>query len=127
MKRKDLKNIMRDEQSQNFITWDDFKKIEIRTWTIINAEDFPEAKNPAYKITVDFWKELWIKKSSAQITKLYSKKELIWKQIIWIVNFPTMQIWPMMSEFLITWFIQKDNSVILAVPDKKIDNGIKLA
>ena len=109
------------------ITWDEFQAIELRSWTIINAEDFPEARKPAYKITVDFWEKIWIKKSSAQITNLYSKEELIWKQILWVVNFPVKQIWPIMSEFLITGFIQDDNSVVLAVPDKKINNWIKLA
>lgn len=109
------------------ISWKDFENIELRTWTIIEAEDFPEARNPAYKIKVDFWKEIWIKKSSAQITDLYSKKELIWKQIIWVVNFPPKQIWNFMSEFLITWFYNKNWAVVLAVPDNNIDNWNKLA
>lgn len=109
------------------ITFEEFKTIELRSGTIIKVEDFPEARKAAYKITVDFWQEIWIKKSSAQITDMYSKEELIWKQILWVVNFPIKQIWPIMSEFLITGFIQEDNSVVLAVPDKKINNWMKLA
>ena len=109
------------------ITWDEFHTVELRSWTIIKVEDFPEARKPAYKITVDFWEKIWIKKSSAQITDLYSKKDLLWKQIIWVVNFPVKQIWPIMSEFLITGFIQDDNSVVLAVPYKEINNWLKLA
>jgi len=101
--------------------------VELRSGTIISAEDFPEARKPAYIITVDFGEEIGVKKSSAQITDLYKKEELVWKQIIWIVNFPPKQIWPIMSEFLITGFVQENGSVILAVPDKKIDNWVKLA
>ncbi len=109
------------------INWNDFKNIELRVWTILKVGYFPEAKKSAYKITVDFWKDIWIKKSSAQITDLYKKEELIWKQIIWVVNFPVKQIWKFMSEFLITGFIQKNGAVILAVPDKESENWSKLA
>ena len=109
------------------ISWEDFQMVELRSGTIISAEDFPEARKPAYIITVDFGEEIGVKKSSAQITDLYKKEELVWKQIIWIVNFPPKQIWPIMSEFLITGFVQENGSVILAVPDKKIDNWVKLA
>jgi tRNA-binding protein len=109
------------------ITWNEFHIVELRSWTIIMVDDFPEARKPAYKITVDFWKSIGIKKTSAQVVDLYSKKDLIGKQIIWVVNFPIKQIWPFMSEFLITWFIQDDSSVVLAVPDKKINNWLKLS
>lgn len=109
------------------ISWNDFESVELRVWTIIEVDDFPEARNPAYKIKVNFWKEIWIKKSSAQITNLYTKEELIWKQIIWVLNFPPKQIWNFMSEFLITGFYDKNKSVVLAVPDKKIENWSKLA
>jgi len=108
------------------ITWNDFEIIELRSWTIIEVNDFPEARNPAYKITVDFWPEIWIKKTSAQITVLYSKEELIWKQITWVVNFPNKQIGKFMSEFLLTGFVQEDKTVVLAIPDKKINNWICL-
>lgn len=100
--------------------------VELRSWTVINVEDFPEARNPAYKITVDFWEKLWIKKTSAQVTDLYSKDDLIGKQILGVVNFPKKQIGKFMSEFLLTWLIQDDNSVVLAIPDKKVKNGLRL-
>lgn len=100
--------------------------VELRSWTVINVEDFPEARNSAYKITVDFWEKIWIKKSSAQVTDLYSKQDLLGKQILWVVNFPKKQIGKFMSEFLLTWFVQDDKSVVLAVPDKKIENWLGL-
>jgi len=109
------------------ISWNDFDKIELRSGTIIDVKDFPKAKKLAYIITVDFGEEIGIKKSSAQITDLYSKEELLNKQIIGVVNFPPKQIGPMISEFLMTGLIQTNGSVILAVPDKKVDNGLKLA
>lgn len=109
------------------ISRDDFQQVELRTGTIIDVQDFPEARKPAYKITVDFGETIGVKKSSAQITDLYTKEGLINKQIIGVVNFPPKQIGPFVSEFLVTWFVQDGGSVILAVPDKKIDNEIKLA
>lgn len=108
------------------ISWNDFDIIELKSWTILEVNDFPEARKPAYKITVDFWSEIWIKKTSAQITDLYSKEDLIWKQITWVVNFPNKQIGKFMSEFLLTGFIQEDSSVVLAIPDKTISNWISL-
>ena len=90
-------------------------------------QDFPEARIPAYKIVVDFGEEIGVKKTSAQITVLYSKEELLHKQIIGVVNLPPKQIGPFISEFLVTGFVQKDGVVILAVPDKKTINGSKLA
>ncbi len=108
------------------ISWNDFEKIELRAGTIIEVLDFPEARKPAYKIKVDFGEEIGIKKSSAQITELYTKEELLNKQIIAVVNFPPKQIGPFISECLITGFVQDAGKVILAVPDKTIKNGTKL-
>ena len=110
----------------NQITWNDFEKVVLCSGTIINIEDFPEARKPAYIITVDFGEHIGIKKSSAQITGLYSKEELLNKQIIGVVNFPPKQIEPFMSEFLVTGLIQNDGNVVLAVPDKKVENGLRL-
>jgi len=110
----------------NIISWEDFENVELRVGTIIEVQDFPEAKKPAYKVTVDFGSDIGIKKSSAQITDLYSKEELLGKQIVGVVNFPTKQIGPFLSEFLITGFAQDDGAVVLAVPDKKLENGKKL-
>ena len=109
------------------INWNDFQNVELRIGTITDVQDFPEAKIPAYKITADFGEEIGVKKSSAQITVLYSKEELLNKQIIGVVNFPPKQIGPFMSEFLVTGFVQENGAVILAVPDKKSSNGSKLA
>ncbi len=108
------------------ITWEEFEKIEMRSGTIIDVQEFPEARNPAYKLWIDFGEEIGIKKSSAQITDLYSKEELIGKQVICVINFPKKQIGPFMSECLVTGLIQGDESVVLAVPDKKTKNGLKL-
>jgi tRNA-binding protein len=107
------------------INFDDFLAIEICSWTIIDVKSFPEARNPAYKIWVDFWTDIWIKKTSAQVTD-YSKEELLWKQVCWVVNFPPKQVWKFMSQFLLTAFIDKNGTAHLAVPDKKIDNWVKL-
>ncbi len=108
------------------ITWNDFEKVELRAGTVIHTEEFPEARKPAYKLTVDFGGEIGVKKSSAQITNLYSAEELIGKQVIGVVNFPSKQIGPFISECLITGFYRDDNSVVLAVPDKDVKNGTKL-
>ncbi len=108
------------------ISWSDFEKIELRVGTIIEVKDFPKAKKPAFILRVDFGKELGIKKSSAQITKLYDKESLLGKQIVAVVNFPPKQIGSIMSECLVTGFYKDGDSVVLAVPDKDVPNGVKL-
>ncbi len=108
------------------INWHDFTKIELRVGTIIAAEIFKEAHKPAYKLQVDFGEEIGIKKSSAQITEVYTVDELIGRQVIAVVNFPTKQIGPIRSEVLVTGF-HCDAGVVLAVPDKVVKNGAKLA
>ncbi len=109
------------------ISWEDFAQVDLRTGTIIRVEDFPAARKPSYKIWVDFGTEIGIKKTSAQLKTAYSKDKLLGKQIIGVVNFPPKQIADFMSEFLLTGFVQKDGKVVLAVPDKKMENGIKLS
>jgi tRNA-binding protein len=109
------------------IDWDDFARVELRVGTIVEVEDFPEARKPAWKLTVDFGPEIGLKKSSAQITHLYGKDELIGKQVLGVVNFPPKQIGPVRSECLITGFIRDDGAVVLAVPDEPVANGLKLA
>ena len=109
------------------ISWDDFSQVELRTGTIIKAEEFPEARKPACKLQIDFGEEIGIKKSSAQITDLYSLEDLIGRQIIGVVNFPARRIGPFMSECLVTGFVRDDHSVVLAVPDQRVTNGLKLA
>lgn len=115
---------MTDDMQQ--IHWDEFEKVEIRVGTIISAENFPEAHKAAYKITADFGPEISVKKSSARITDLYTKEELIGKQIIAVVNFPPKQIGPFVSEFLCCGFYRDDGAVVLAVPDKQAPNGRKM-
>lgn len=116
-------DIINDMQEINF---NDFEKIELRVGTIIDVKDFPEARTPAYKLKIDFGPEIGIKKSSSQITKLYTKEELIGKQIIGVVNFPDKQVGPFISEFLTTGFANENGEILLAVPDKKAPNGAKL-
>jgi len=108
------------------ISWNDFAKIEMRTGTIISAEVFKEAKKPAYKLVVDFGK-YGIRKSSAQITKLYKPEDLPGKQVIAVLNFPPKQIANMMSECLILGAIGKDGEVILIHPERKVENGSRIA
>ncbi len=110
----------------NLISWNDFEHVDLRSGTIVDVKDFPEAHKPAYQVWVDFGPELGIKKTSAQITAHYTKEELIGKQVLGVVNFPPKQIGPFLSEFLITGFTREDG-VILATPDKPIPNGLKLA
>ena len=109
------------------ITWNEFTKIEIRVGTIIEVNDFPEAIKPAYQIKINLGKQLGIKQSSAQITDLYSKDDLINKQVVVVVNFPPKKIGSFISECLITGFYRNDKKIVLAVPDKSISNGSLLA
>jgi tRNA-binding protein len=107
------------------INWHDFEKVELRAGTVIQVLDFPEARKPAYKLQVDFG-ELGIKWSSAQITKHYTKEELMGRQIMGVVNFAKKQIGPFMSEFLVTGFADENGDIVLASIDKPIPNGHKL-
>jgi len=111
----------------DIIRWDDFEKVELRVGTIKKVEEFPEAKNPAYILHVDFGDDIGIKKSSAQITDLYQPSQLRGKQVIGVINFPPKQIGPLMSECLVTGFYRENGEVVLAVPDREVPNGSKLA
>ncbi len=103
----------------------DFSKLDIRVGKIIEAKVFEEAKRPAYKLTIDFGSEIGIKKSSAQITKIYKVEDLIGKQILAVVNFPPMQIANYFSEVLVLGTYSKDG-VVLIKPDIEVENGDKL-
>jgi tRNA-binding protein len=107
------------------ITWDDFEKIDMRIGTIIEVSDFEKAKKPAYKLKIDFGSE-GIKNSSAQITVLYAKEELLGKQIIAVINFPPKQIANFISECLVLGVYNEDNNVVLLQAERKTENGRKI-
>ncbi len=109
----------------NRITWEDFEKVEMRVGTILEANDFAKARKPAYQLTIDFG-ESGIKKSSAQIVNLYSKEELVGKQIIAVVNFPPKQIANFISECLVLGIYNENNDVVLLSPDRKTRNGCRV-
>lgn len=109
------------------ISWHEFEQVELRAGTITAVDEFPEARRPAWKLTVDFGADTGIRHASAQITDLYSAEALLGKQVLAVVNFPPKQIGPFMSECLVTGFVQDDGSVVLAVPDQPVQNGLRLA
>ncbi len=107
------------------ISWEDFEKVDIRTGTILEVNDFPSARKPAYQLTIDFG-EFGIKRSSAQITALYNKEALIGKQVIAVVNFPVKQIANFFSECLVLGVYNENNEVVLLQPTLPVKNGSKI-
>ncbi len=112
--------------SRDTIEWDQFSRVEMRAGTVVEAQSFPEARKPAYRLKVDFGPELGVLQSSAQITDHYAPEELVGRQVMAVVNFPPKQIGPMRSQCLVTGFYRDDGTVILAVPDKPVPNGARL-
>lgn len=108
------------------ISWADFEKVDLRVGTILEANDFPEARKPAYQLQIDFGEEIGIRKSSAQITKHYTKEELIGRQIVAVVNFPRKQIGKFMSDCLVTGFADENGDIVLTSVERKLPNGAKL-
>ncbi|MAC70299.1 MAG: tRNA-binding protein [Gammaproteobacteria bacterium] len=108
------------------ISWDEFEQVELRVGTVTAVEEFPEARRPAWKLWIDFGEEIGKRKSSAQITDLYDADSLLGRQVVAVVNFPRKQIGPFMSECLVTGFYQPDGAVVLAVPERAVQNGAKL-
>lgn len=108
------------------LSWDEFEKVELRAGTVVRVEPFPEARKPAYRIWVDFG-PFGVKQSSAQLTKLYKGEELVGRQVIGVINFPTKQIAHFTSQVLITGFILDKGEVVLAQPERTVPNGSKLA
>ena len=116
---------MPDEVSPT-ITWDEFVRVELRVGRIVSAEAFPEARKPAYVLQVDFGETIGMKKSSAQVTHLYTREELVGRLVVAVVNFPKKQIGPLMSECLVTGFHDENGHVALCVPDRPVPLGTKL-
>ncbi|WP_428231728.1 tRNA-binding protein [Flavobacterium sp.] len=108
------------------LTWNEFERTDMRVGTIIEVNDFPEARKPAYQLTIDFGTEIGVRKSSAQITKRYQKEDLVNRQIVAVVNFPRKQIGKFMSECLVLGAVGEEGDVILLAPDFKIDNGLRI-
>ncbi len=111
---------------ENNLSWQDFEKVELRVGTILEVNDFPEARKPAYQLTINFGSEIGMRKTSAQITDHYNKGNLIGKQIVAVVNFPRKQIGKFMSECLILGAIGSKNDIVLLSPDFKVENGLKI-
>ena len=108
------------------INWSDFEKVELRVGKVLKAEVFKEARSPAYILHVDFGEEIGIRKSSAQVTELYSPEDLVDRLVVGVVNFPKKQIGPIMSECLVTGFHNNEGAVALCVPDSDVPLGAKL-
>ena len=107
-------------------TIEDFDKLDFRVGKIIEVKDFPEAKNPSYKLLIDFGGEIGVKKSSAQLTQNYSKADLLHKMILAVVNFPPRQIGPAISEVLTLGVPDKNGNTVLVIPNSEVPLGSKL-
>lgn len=112
---------------ENFLSFEDFLKTEIRVGTIVEAQEFPEARKPAYKLVIDFGEAIGHKKTSAQITDHYKPEELIGKQVVAVVNFPPKQIGKFMSECLVLGAVAEDGSVVLLQTERTTQNGLRIA
>jgi len=107
------------------ISWDDFERVDMRVGTIVEVNDFPKARKPAYKLKVDFG-ELGIKNSSAQVTTFYTKEDLLNRKVIAVVNFPPKQIADFISECLVLGVYDENKNVILLAPERTVSNGMKV-
>lgn len=108
------------------IQWADFEQVELRVGTILEVMDFPEARKPAWRLRIDFGPQIGTRVSSAQITALYGKEQLVGRQVVAVVNFPPKQIGPFRSEVLVTGFHDEQGRVVLALPERVVPNGAKL-
>lgn len=111
---------------ENNLTWHEFEKVEMRVGTVLEVNNFPEAKKPALQLTIDFGIEIGVRKTSAQITDHYNLENLVGKQIIAVVNFPKKQIGKFMSECLVLGSIGLRNDIVLLSPDFKVENGLRI-
>ncbi len=114
------------EPTEPKISFEDFRKVDVRVGTIVSAEPFPEARKPSIKIVIDFGSEIGMRKSSAQIVKHYKPADLIGRQVAAVMNFPPRQIGPMMSEVLTLGFPDEEGGVVLIGPDTKVPDGGRL-
>lgn len=121
-----MRNLNVTESGQATLTWQDFEKVELRVGTVLEAHEFPEARRPAYKLTIDFGPEIGVRKSSAQITVHYTLESLVGRQVVAVVNFPKKQIGPFMSECLVTGFADEAGDIVLTAVDKPVPNGSRL-
>lgn len=108
------------------IQWDDFARVQLCAGTIIDVQEFPEARQPAWKLTIDFGPEIGTRRSSAQITDLYDSDTLMGMQVMAVVNFPAKQIGPFMSECLVTGMAREDGAIVLVTPTEAVPNGARL-
>jgi tRNA-binding protein len=108
------------------LTWEDFEKVEMRVGTILEANDFPSARKPAFQLHIDFGEELGIKKTSAQLKKRYKKEDLVGKQVVAVLNFPAKQIGKFMSECLVLGSVGNANDIVLLTSDIKVKNGLRI-
>lgn len=120
-----LQSLMQNLKKMKEITWSDFEKVDMRVGTIIEVNDFPKARKPAYQLKVDFGAEIGIRKTSAQITKRYTKEDLLGKQTVAVVNFPKKQIANFMSECLVMGAVDGDE-ITLIQPEAQIANGLRI-
>lgn len=108
------------------ISWADFERVELRVGTIVQVDDFPEARKPAWQLTVDFGPAIGARRSSAQITAHYRRDDLVGRQVLAVLNFPPKQIGPFRSEVLVTGFADETGAIVLAGPERKVPDGARL-
>lgn len=108
------------------ISWADFERVELRVGTVVAVEEFPEARKPAWKLTVDFGPGIGTRRSSAQITVHYTRDDLLGRQVLAVLNFPPKQVGPFRSEVLVTGFADEAGAIVLACPERPVPNGARL-